>query len=238
MVSHDPQGVVMPVRPDPLQRLGKDLGYRFRNPDLLREALTHRSAGSHNNERLEFLGDGVLNFVIAAALYERRPRDPEGDLSRLRATLVRGETLAVVARRLQLGEYLTLGPGELKSGGQRRDSILADALEAILGAIYLDGGFDLCRDCILALWDDMLKNLPDPQQLKDPKTRLQEFLQSRGRPLPGYEVVEVTGEAHAQTFIVHCRLEGVERPVEGVGGSRRKAEQAAAEAALKIIEQK
>jgi ribonuclease-3 len=210
-------------------------GHRFRDPGLVRDALTHRSAGSRNNERLEFLGDAALNLIMAELLFQRAPEATEGELSRLRASLVRGSTLAQIGRSLGLGDHLVLGSGELKSGGHRRDSILADALEALLGAVFLDGGFEACRRCILRLYEDRLANLPSPEALKDPKTRLQEWLQSRGRPLPQYTLVDARGEDHARQFTVHCRVQGLAQPAVGSGTSRRKAEQAAAEMALGVL---
>jgi len=216
----------------PLDRLNKALGYGFKDPDLLRCALTHRSFGSRHNERLEFLGDAILSFVVSSELYVRFPSLDEGRLSRLRASLVKGDALAELARQLNLGDYLQLGSGELKSGGYRRASILADALEAIIGAVYLDGGIDAARRLILTLYGDDLDKMSPAENLKDPKTQLQEFLQSRRLPLPQYEVISVTGEAHDQTFVVHCTVGGLPEPTEGVGASRRRAEQAAAEAAL------
>lgn len=215
-------------RDDLLERLD----YQFREPRLLEEALTHRSVCDRNNERLEFLGDAILNFVIAAELFRRKPADTEGDLSRLRASLVNRESLADIARHLQLGECLRLGGGELKSGGRRRDSILSDALESVLGAVYLDGGFGVCEALIQALFHERLGNLPSANELKDPKTRLQEYLQSRRLPLPGYDVEEVSGKPHDQRFRVVCRIEGLEAVSAGVGGSRRRAEQDAARAML------
>lgn len=199
------------------------------------QALTHRSVGSDNNERLEFLGDGILNFVIAHEVFERRPVASEGELSRLRANLVNKPSLAALARGLGLGEAVRLGGGEQKSGGQRRDSILADALEALFGAIYLDGGFECTREVIRDLYAERLHDLPDLDALKDPKTRLQEFLQARGRPLPTYEVVAVTGQAHDQTFAVRCDVAGVATAAEGHARSRRKAEQCAANAMLEHL---
>ena len=213
------------------------LGYRFKDESLLRQALTHRSAAAEHYERLEFLGDAVLSFVVAAALFQKFPLASEGQLSRLRAGLVRGDTLAVVARGLELGEHLVLGGGELKSGGFRRDSILADALEAIFGAVYLDGGVDAAREVILGLFAERLAACSLSAVLKDPKTRLQEYLQSRGRPLPEYHVVAVEGEAHAQTFKVSCSIDGESEPTLGVAPSRRKAEQAAARTALEQLGQ-
>ncbi len=219
-----------------VERLQTELGYRFGDPSLLQEALTHRSAGSRNNERLEFLGDGVLNFVIGAELFERFPSASEGDLSRLRASLVKGDQLARLARDLELGDYLTLGSGELKSGGFRRASILADALEAIIGAVYCDGGFPAAADLIRELYRDALGSVHEVGALKDPKTRLQELLQSRKLPLPEYSIVSVTGEAHNQSFTVSCHVEGLEADTLGQGSSRRKAEQDAARRALGVLE--
>lgn len=211
------------------------LGYEFRNPDLLDAALTHRSAASSHNERLEFLGDSVLNFVIASEVFRRRPEDPEGDLSRLRAYLVNRAQLASVAGELALGDCLRLGSGEMKSGGHRRDSILADALEAVFGAIYMDGGFTAVEAVIKGIYRSRLDNLPDNESLKDPKTRLQEALQGAQRPLPHYEVEHVAGKAHAQTFRVVCRVDEGLLTTTGSGSSRRRAEQAAAAAMLEKI---
>ena len=219
-----------------LSALCRQLGYTFNNEPLLLEALTHRSAGSHNNERLEFLGDGILNFVIADVLFRMHPDMREGDLSRLRASLVNGNTLAEISREINLGEYMRLGSGELKSGGFRRASILADALESMLGAVYCDSDFETCQALILRLFDNKLNNLPHVDTLKDPKTRLQELLQSRQIPLPAYEVIEVTGKTHAQTFRVECRINELDYVAEGEGSSRRKAEQLAAEKAFEAIQ--
>ncbi len=221
---------------EPLAGLCRRLGYQFTQASLLEDALTHRSAGSQNNERLEFLGDAILNFTIAAELYQRFNQADEGELSRLRASLVNAQALAILSRGLNLGECLTLGSGELKSGGFRRESILADALEAVFGAVYLDGGFEACRNLILRLYLDTLTELPAAADLKDPKTQLQEFLQSRKRPLPSYQVIEVSGESHAQTFIVECRAEGLPTATRGQGSSRRKAEQEAASNALRLLQ--
>lgn len=219
----------------PLSALCRKLDYRFTKAGLLEDALTHRSAGGANYERLEFLGDAVLNFVIAAELYERYPQATEGDLSRLRASLVRGETLAQIAQSLQLGACLTLGYGEIKSGGQQRESTLADALEAVIGAIYLDGGLEACRKVLQSLYQARLREMPEAVTLKDPKTRLQEYLQSRKMPPPQYSVVQVSGEAHAQTFKIECSMPGLQ-PTQGVGSSRRKAEQDAAQKALELLQ--
>lgn len=222
------------MSPD-FQRLEAQLGHRFQEPRLLAEALTHRSADGPNYERLEFLGDSILNFVIADELFHLRPREEEGALSRLRASLVNRPSLAELAREFGLGEYLRLGSGELKSGGHRRESILADTVEAILGAVYLDGGFEACRALIRRLYQQRLRQLPDVAELKDPKTRLQEHLQGLRRPLPTYQVLEVSGKAHDQTFRVECQVEGFDTRSEGVAGSRRQAEQQAAEAMLVLM---
>lgn len=208
------------------------LEYRFQDSDLLEAALTHRSAGSRNNERLEFLGDAVLGFVIAEWLYQEFTGVSEGQLSRLRASLVKGETLAGIARQLELGNYLRLGAGELKSGGFRRDSILADAMEAVLGAVYLDDGFEACRALIHKLFADRLADLSLVDEHRDPKTRLQEYLQSQKITLPVYEVVDVSGKAHHQRFVVECRVESAEHGTRGEGSSRRRAEQSAAQSML------
>ncbi len=220
-----------------LERLETALGYRFRQPALLETALTHRSAGRRNNERLEFLGDAILGFVISEALFERFPEATEGQLSRMRANLVKGETLAGIARHLNLGDHLILGSGELKSGGFRRESTLADAVEALIGAIYQDGGLDAARDFVLRHLGRHIDRLDPGGVLKDPKTRLQEYLQARGRALPRYEVTAVRGKTHDQVFEVVCHVDGLEEPSRGSGGSRRKAEQAAAAAALARLEQ-
>jgi len=207
------------------------LEYRFADPGLLRQALSHRSAGMPHNERLEFLGDGLVGAIVAELLYERFPRASEGQLTRLRARLVRREALAELARGLSLGDHLRLGPGELKSGGHRRESILADAFEALVAAIYLDGGWQACRDWLRRRCAAALDSL-DPKETADPKTRLQEWLQARGRGLPVYTVVETAGEAHAQEFVVECHAEGAPAPSRGRAGSRKQAEQLAAEAML------
>lgn len=207
--------------------LQQSLGYQFRETALLRQALTHRSAHAFNNERLEFLGDGVLNFAVADMLYRRYPQAPEGDLSRMRARLVREETLAEIAQRLDLGSRLILGIGEQRSGGHRRASILADALEAVLGAVYLDGGFNAVHTVIHHLLGDYLSDNLASEQLKDPKTRLQEYLQGRGKALPRYELVQEKGEAHNKSFVARCHVDG-QQSVDAEAGSRRKAEQAAA----------
>lgn len=215
--------------------LQQALGHEFTDPELLVMALTHRSAGSKNNERLEFLGDSIINHIVADALYQRFPRAREGDLSRMRASLVKGDTLAELARELQLGEYLLLGPGERKSGGYRRSSILADTLEALAGAIVLDAGYERCRDCVLRWFGTRLDQLAAGAVDKDAKTRLQEYLQGRGNPLPEYELVAVEGDDHDQQFSVACRLSRPQLVVQGSGSSRRKAEQAAARDALQRL---
>jgi ribonuclease III len=220
---------------DKLDRLERRLGYGFADRELLQLALTHRSAGGRNNERLEFLGDSVVNHVIAEALYHRFPEVREGDMSRMRASLVKGETLAEIARELQLGECLTLGSGERKSGGHRRASILADALEAVAGAMLLDSDFQSCKNRLLVWFESRLEALHQGDTQKDPKTRLQEYLQGRGHPLPTYELVNVEGEDHQQFFEVSCQLSKPSLAVQGSGSSRRKAEQAAAAAALERL---
>lgn len=226
---------VQSIKENQLRALQRRLSYDFKTPELLELALTHRSFKGANNERLEFLGDSILNFVIAEQLYHRFPSAKEGQLSRLRALLVKGVTLAEIAKEFQLGEHLKLGAGELKSGGHRRDSILADAVESIIGAIYLDSGHDVCQQVILRWYEGRLDNLSLEDTEKDPKTRLQEYLQSIKKQLPKYEVVEVSGEAHNQTFNVSCFLEELAMTTSGVGGSRRSAEQKAAKEALKLL---
>ncbi|AHX13625.1 ribonuclease III [Dyella jiangningensis] len=211
------------------------LAYRFRDPALAQLALTHRSAGKPNNERLEFLGDALLGVVIAELLYEAHPHASEGELSRLRAQLVNGQALAVIARELELGDELKLGSGELKSGGFRRDSILADAFEALVAAVYLDTGFDECRAVVRALFEPLVAAIP--RSSKDAKTRLQEWLQGQGWPLPQYELVDSHGEDHSKTFDVVCQIaEPMPIRAEGRGSSRRAAEQEAAEIVLRQLQ--
>ena len=217
---------------DSLQEL---LSYRFTRLAWLETALTHRSFSKNNNERLEFLGDGVLNFVIAHHLFERFAKADEGQLSRLRAHLVKGATLAVLARQLRFGEYLRLGPGERKSGGFRRDSILAGSLEAVIGAVYLDGGFDAARKLIEGVYRDLLASLTLEQGFKDPKTRLQELLQGRGMGLPEYRVLSAQGDAHNQIFQLECVISDAGISTQGSAGSRRMAEQEAARKALAAL---
>lgn len=219
-----------------LSELQQRLGYRFADEQLLILALSHRSCGSSNNERLEFLGDSIVNHIVAEVLYFKFPSAHEGDLSRLRASLVKGDTLASLARGLDLGAHLRLGGGEKKSGGQRRGSILADALEAVAGAVFLDADLAECRRCVLDWYGERLDELSLASVDKDPKTRLQEFLQGRGKPLPEYELVGVEGQDHNQHFQVACRVSKPQLVVEGSGRSRRKAEQAAAESALQRLE--
>jgi ribonuclease III len=215
-----------------LERL---IAYQFKNQSLLQQALTHRSHGSQNNERLEFLGDGVLNFIIAHQLFLRFPKLSEGDLSRMRAQLVKEPTLGEVALNLNLGEHLRLGEGELKSGGWRRPSVLADALEATIGAAYLDGGFVAAEQMVVRLFTPLMEKL-DPKSIgKDPKSLLQEYLQSRKIELPEYKVISTEGEAHCQTFHVECHIPKLNITTAGEGASRRIAEQQAAEIAYKKV---
>lgn len=212
------------------------LAYRFRDPALAQLALTHRSAGKPNNERLEFLGDALLGVVVAELLYEAHPHASEGELSRLRAQLVNGQALAAIARELELGDELKLGSGELKSGGYRRDSILADAFEAMVAAVYLDAGFEGCRQVVRALFEPLVAAIP--RSSKDAKTRLQELLQGKGWPLPQYELVDSHGEDHAKTFDVICEItEPTAVRAEGRGSSRRAAEQEAAETVLRRLQE-
>jgi len=220
----------------PLTPLEAALDYRFTATALLRQAVTHRSYGAPHNERLEFVGDAVLNCVIAQAMFERFPKLDEGALSRSRAGLVNRETLAQLARRLELSRYLLLGDGELKSGGSQRASILADALEALFGAVFLDGGFAAVQRVIVAAYGEILQDA-DPEQLgKDAKTRLQEWLQARRLPLPEYAVTEIRGEAHLQQFVVECRIPSQEVVASGEGNNRRAAEQLAADAAWRQLQ--
>jgi ribonuclease-3 len=219
-----------------LQRLKKSLDYNFNTrPDLLIRALTHRSHGPDNYERLEFLGDSLLGFVIADTICERFPDADEGQLTRLRASLVRQETLAELARELDLGSYLVLGPGALKSGDQARDSILSDVIEAIIGVIYLDGGMKPCRQFIIRMYANRLALCEPDNILKDPKTRLQEFLQKRSQELPEYTILDISGPPHKQLFKVQCLIAEGAKVFHGLGASRRKAEQNSAEKALHAI---
>ncbi len=217
------------------RRLGRAIDHEFRNPGLLEEALTHRSAGAKNYERLEFLGDSVLELVVSDHLYRRFPGAHEGQLTRIRASIVREPTLARVARSLSLGRFLKLGGGELKSGGFDRDSILSDALEAVIGALYLDGGMPAADAFIKTHFADELAAANPERVRKDPKTRLQEYLQGQARALPEYEVDEIRGASHEQRFRVSCRIPGVETVFRGEGSSKRKAEQRAAATALETL---
>jgi len=217
-----------------LQSLCKKLGYQFEDPDYLKMALSHRSVGKKNNERLEFLGDSIIGYVMADELYHRFINDNEGNLSRYRSLLVKGETLASIARQFDLGEYLNLGGGELKSGGFRRTSILADAMEAIIGAIALDSNIEQARSCVLSWYKERLENITS-LDLKDPKTRLQEYLQAKKFDLPYYEVINVDGKEHAQTFHVNCIVKEINAMASAVGSSRRAAEQKSAELMLEQL---
>ncbi len=218
-----------------LDSLVKHIDYPFNNPALLTQALTHRSFSGNNNERLEFLGDGALNFIIAHQLYQRFPKLPEGDLSRLRAALVKESTLSEIAFSLNIGDALKLGEGELKSAGWRRPSILADALEAIIGAVYVDGGYHVAEALVLKLYAEKLAII-DPKIIdKDAKSQLQEYLQGKKIELPDYKVVSIEGEAHAQTFKMECVIEKLHITTVGEGASRRVAEQQAAQLALEAI---
>ena len=213
----------------------RTLGHSFSDSSLLQTALTHRSHSSPHNERLEFLGDSILNGVIARQLYDRFPEIPEGDLSRLRANLVRQDSLHQLALKLSLGQYLRLGEGELKSGGSQRPSILADAVEALFGAIWLDAGFEAASAVVERLYKDMLDAIVPGRPMKDAKTRLQEYLQGKRLPLPKYALTATEGEAHAQQFRIACEIEALKLRTEGSGGSRRAAEQMAAERALERL---
>lgn len=216
--------------------LFRRLGYTFQNIALAEQALTHRSHSAQHNERIEFLGDSIVNFIIAEALYRRFPKTREGELTRMRATLIRTETLAAIAREMDLGEFIRLGSGEMKSGGKRRDSILADVLEALIGAIFLDSGIDTCRQIILAWFENRLQQVAPGEINKDPKSRLQEWLQARGRALPVYTLAATHGEEHNQLFDVICAVPSLTQQFSGSGSSRRIAEQAAAQSAIEFLE--
>jgi ribonuclease III len=211
-----------------IRRLEQKLGYSFNNAALLKQALTHRSMGRNNNERLEYLGDSILNFVIAEDLYQRFPLAVEGQLSRLRASLVKGVTLTKIARRLGVGPFLLLGQGEMKSGGEFRSSILADSVEAIIAAIYLDTNLDTCRQRILFWFQEEIAQVSPDHIVKDPKSTLQEYLQSKQHPLPEYELVEARGKEHEQVFVVSCKVALLDESVLGESTSLRRAEQRAA----------
>lgn len=215
--------------PEDLIHLKHILHYQFNDTQLLESALSHRSYSSENNERIEFLGDSILNMVIALELFHRFPTHQEGELTRMRAKLVRGDTLAELAREFELGRFLKMSTSELRSGGSERDSILADAIEAIIGAIYLDAGFEVCQRCIVKWFGSRLEHPELISQLKDPKTELQEFLQSRQMDLPEYIIEEITGEAHEQIFKVSCHIKGLPIATFGVDTTRRRAEKKAAE---------
>lgn len=218
---------------------GDLIGHAFSDPALLKQALTHRSAGAPHNERLEFLGDSIVNMMAAEALYRRWPKADEGAMTRARAELVREGALAVIGRTLELGERLTLGPGEMKSGGHRRDSILADAVEAVVAAIYLDAGFEACQAVVLPWFSASIEALPaSGRPEKDPKTRLQEWLQARQKALPQYELVSESGDDHAKHFRVRCIVADPAASTEGEGASRRLAEQQAAAAVLEQLDSK
>lgn len=218
-----------------VDKLESSLGLEFSDPGLLQQALTHRSRSHSNYERLEFLGDSVLGFVVAEDLYYRFPDIPEGKLSRMRSYVVRQETLARIARGMALQEFLQLGEGELKSGGFNRDSILSDSLEAIIGAVYLDQGLGAAKSFIHRFFKEVLGSLTEDTVYKDSKSRLQEYLQQRGEPVPGYEIVSVSGEPHDQTFEVVCLVSLTSEPFRGTGSSRRDAEQRAAKCALEFL---
>lgn len=227
----------MNIKTNPLayNRLTAKIGYKFSNKELLNQAVTHRSAKGKHNERLEYLGDSILGFVIAEALYLQFPKHAEGDLTRMRSNIVKGVTLAKLAKAFDIGQYLVLGPGESKSGGHKRESILEDAIEAIIGAVYLDSDIDTCKQLILSWFSEHLAKIK-PDIDKDPKTRLQEYLQAKKIPLPLYEVIHIHGQAHEQTFTVTCTTEIIKNVVKTKAASRRKAEQAAAQQVLDIIE--
>lgn len=218
-----------------LQTLSQSLGVKFKDPKGLELAMTHRSFSRVNNERLEFLGDAILSYVVSAWLYKHTPKKAEGELTRLRATLVRKETLAEIAREFDLSKYVVLGVGERKSGGYQRDSILADALEAIIGALFLDSGIEVCEKTLLSWFKERLQEASKNVGKKDPKTVLQEYLQARKQSLPVYEVLDETGQAHDLTFNVACKVKALEKPIVASGKSRRKAEQSSAEKALLIL---
>ena len=223
------------TKPLHLNRLATKLGHQFNDEQLLIQALTHRSAKGANNERLEFLGDSIVNLVIAEALFLKFPQAKEGKLSRLRARMVKGVTLAELARDFGLGDFLHLGSGEMKSGGHRRESILADTVEAIIGAIYLDSDMLVVKEKVLQWYQSRLDKLSLDDPLKDPKTRLQEYLQGKQLPLPKYDVLSIEGSAHEQLFKISCTVKDIKKTIVGQGGSRRIAEQEAAGQALKLL---
>jgi ribonuclease-3 len=219
-----------------IRQLQKRLNYTFNDEELLRLALSHRSCGSSNNERLEFLGDSILGLTVTDILYRDFPQAREGELSRMRSHIVRGDSLAGVAKALELGTELLLGPGEMKSGGHRRDSILGDTVEALIGAVYLDGGLEAARQCIVLWFENLFAVVLEVQPIKDPKTSLQEWLQQRGKSVPDYKLVNTGGEAHSRLFTVSCKITDVDREVSAIASSRRKAEQMVAEQLLIELE--
>jgi ribonuclease-3 len=221
-----------------MKKLMQKLGHEFRTLSLLEIALTHRSAGPKNNERMEFLGDAVLSFIIATQLFHQHPHADEGELSRLRANLVNENVLAEMALEFNLGDYLRLGSGELKSGGARRKSILADALEALIGAVYLDADITICQHVVLKWFESRLQDPEAIENLKDPKSLLQEYLQAKKIALPDYQLISTTGDAHIQHFYVSCEVSGFKHRTEGVGSTRRGAEQMAAQEYFKWLLEK
>lgn len=220
---------------DKFKKLYQEIDYEFSNPGLLERALTHRSLGKDNNERSEFLGDAILSYLIADWLFTNMADASEGELSRVRSYLVCGDALAELAQNINLGEYLNLGPGEMKTGGHRRVSILADAFEATIAAIYLDSNIDTCKQVVFKLMASKLNPQLLEQHTKDPKSQLQEFLQAKHLPLPEYKIKKIEGQEHAQVFYVKCVVDSLSRAAEGSGSSRRRAEQNAASALLKLI---
>lgn len=227
----------MADRIETVTALERRLGYRFDDPGKAEQALRHRSAGGQHNERLEFLGDATVGLVTADLLYRGRPELSEGDLTRIRATLVNGHALARLARELELGDLLVMGVGEQHGGGFQRRSTLADVFEAVIGAVFLDGGYGAARELLERLFAKPLEELPDPEELKDPKTRLQEILQARGLALPEYGLVNSSGPDHARRFRAECRVPALGLSARGGGGSRRAAEQAAAAEVLDRLAQ-
>lgn len=213
------------------------LGHPFTDTSLVELALSHRSVGAKNNERLEFLGDSIVNYLMAEALYKQFPDCREGDLSRMRAQLVKGKTLAEIALEFELGDFLRLGPGEMKSGGHRRESILADTVEALIGAMFLDAGMDVCREHVVRWYQSRLESMTIQGTVKDAKTSLQELLQSRKQSLPHYKLLTITGSDHQQQFTVECQIEHLKQGFQGVASTRREAEQIAAQAALELLQQ-
>jgi len=221
-----------------MKKLMQKLGHDFQSVSLLETALTHRSAGAKNNERMEFLGDAILSFIIATQLFRQYPSADEGELSRLRANLVNENVLAEMAIEFNVGDYLRLGSGELKSGGARRKSILADALEALIGAVYLDANISICEQVLLKWFASRLQDPEAIENLKDPKSLLQEYLQAKKYSLPEYHLISTTGDAHSQHFHVSCEVSGVKHRTEGVGSTRRGAEQMAAQEYFKWLLEK